>query len=216
MAKQTLAERINSAIQKNDVRGGLVPVGHGPQVPPARTYLSPSDSYEDEIGYDSPVVGHAPGMRRGMWQVYEQQQAHVPVTNLTSSGNTNNNAVAAIQGGLTQNPVAPAATWAVVPQMILPVRAQGPVHIIANVSVRSSIANDIPGFALYRDGNLLGNHLTHTTPATVSASSIVQLSVLDTPTTGQHIYALYWSPGTGTLIANSNQRNMYAINLTPQ
>jgi hypothetical protein len=82
--------------------------------------------------------------------------------------------------------------------------------------VSSSAANDTAGFALYRDGQLIGNHLTHTLPSTASAASLVQLSAMDNPPSGNHTYALYWSPGTGTLTAVSNQRNLYAINLTPQ
>jgi hypothetical protein len=216
MAKPTLADRITAAIQANDTATGRVPMGTGSSSLPARTYFSPTDSYEDEIGPVSHVEHFAPGASRSMWAVADQQHASVPVTQLTSSGTTKNNLLAAIQGGLPQNPAAVASTWASVPQMITNVAVTGPVMIHANVSVHSSAANDQVGFAIYRDGKLIGNHLTHTTPATASSSTIVQLSAMDTPPSGNHIYALYWSPGAGTLVATSNQRNLSAINLTPQ
>jgi hypothetical protein len=211
----TTADRITNAIEANNEMEGRVPIDQGPVLTPARTYLSPTDSYEDKIGFDNPTVSFAPGSRRGMWQVNDQQQASVPVTALTKSGVSSNNMLAAIQGGIPQNPRAPATQWAAVPQMILRVSVTGPVMLHANVSVRSSAANDSAAFALYRDGQLIGNHLTQTLPATASAACLVQLSAIDSPTTGPHIYAMYWSPGTGTLVANSNQRNLYAINLSP-
>jgi hypothetical protein len=214
--KPSLTDRINAAIAANDTQTGRVPMGRGPINTPARTYLSPTDSYEDEVGPVSTLETFSPGGMRGMWAINDQQQASVPVTNLTSSGNTKSNSLAAIQGGLAKNPVAPATTWAVLPSMITNLQTQGPVVVTANVSVRSSVANDTAGFALYRDGKLIGNHVTHTLPATASTSTLIELTAMDSPPSGNHVYALYWSPGTGTLVANSNQRNLYAINLTPQ
>jgi hypothetical protein len=213
----SLTDRINAAIQANDRETGRIPMGRGPQTQQiARTYISPTDSYEDEIGPTPQAENFAPGAMRGMWAVADQQHASVPVTQLTSSGNTASNAISAIQGGIAQNPQAPATTWAAVPSLLQNVKVSGPIMIQASVSVRSSAANDTVGFAIYRDGHLIGNHLTHTTPATASAATLVQLSAMDNPPPGNHLYALYWSPGTGTLVANSNQRNLYAINLTPQ
>src|SRR5271157_1074538 len=214
--KPSLADRINAAIQSNDTKTERIPMGKGPVETPARTYTSPADSYEDDLGFKSELHSHSPGAMRGMWQVSDQQQANVPVTVLTSSGNSSNNAIGAIQGGIAKNPVAPATTWAAVPSMLLNLRVQGSVIIEANVSVRSSVANDTAGFAIYRDGKLIGNHVTHTLPATASAAALIQLSAMDSPPSGNHLYALYWSPGTGTLVATSNQRNLYGINLIPQ
>jgi hypothetical protein len=212
----SLTDRINAAIKANDTQTGRIPMGGGPVLTPARTYTSPADSYENELGYDNPTSGLAPGAMRGMWQVNDQQQANVPVTVLTKSGATSANTLAAIQGGIPQNPKAIATTWAAVPQMVLNLNVTGPVQIHANVSVHSSVANDPAGFAIYRDGQLIGNHSVQTMPATASASTTVQLSAMDNPPSGKHLYALYWSPGAGTLVATSNYRNLYAINLTPQ
>lgn len=213
----SLVDRINAAIQANDTKTGLIPRGKAPQWNPARTYFSPTDSYDDEIGPENPFHGFAPGAQRGMWNIADQQQASVPVTAITSSGNTKSAQLAAIQGGIAQNPQA-ATTWAAVPSLIQNLTtAGGPVQIQANVTVRSSAANDTAGFAIYRDGHLIGNHVTHTiSPATVSAATLVQLTAMDNPPPGNHVYAMYWSPGSGTLVAVSNQRNFYAINLTPQ
>lgn len=191
-------------------------MGQGPVQTPARTYLSPVDSYEDEIGHVSQTVNFHPGAMRGMWSVAEQQQASVPVTAITSSGNANSNAISAIQGGIAQNPKAPATAWSAVPSLLTNLRTQGPVVIAANVSIQSTVASDTVAFAIYRDGLLIGNHVTHTLPGTASTSSLVQISTMDNPPTGNHLYALYWSPGAGTLIATSNYRNIYAVNLSPQ
>ena len=211
-----LTDSISAAIETNNARDVVIPIGKGPNEVPARTYISPTDSYDDEIGFDNPTVGHAPGAMRGMFVVNEQQQASIPVTQITKSGVTNSNAVAAIQGGIATNARAPASVWAAVPQMLVNLAVQGPVMLQANVSVHSTAVSDTVGFAVYRDGKLLGNHVTYTTPATASVSSLVQLSAMDNPPSGNHLYALYWSPGTGTLVATSNQRNLYAINLSPQ
>lgn len=213
--KPSLADRITAAIQANDTTNGRIPMGKGPVAQPVRTYFSPTDSYENELGPKESLPDLSPGATRAMWSVADQQQASVPVTNLTSSGSTTNSFKAAVQGGLPKNPVAPASVWATVPQMVKALQVTGPVLITANVSVESSAANDTVGFAIYRDGRLIGNHLTHTLPATASAASVVQLTAIDQAPTGEHIYALYWSPGTGTLVATSNQRNLYAINLSP-
>ncbi len=213
--KPSLTSRITNAIQSNAVSEVLLPSGKAPVEIPARTYISPTDSYDDEIGFNNPQVSHAPGAMRGMFVVKDQQQASVPVTQLTSSGNTNNNSLAAIQGGIAQNPVAPATVWSSVPQMLVNVRVAGPVIVQANVSVKSSVANDVAGFALYRDGKLIGNHVTHTLPAATGSASMVQLSTMDTPPAGNHVFSMMWSPGTGTLVAVSNQRNLYAVNLSP-
>jgi hypothetical protein len=212
--KVSLVDRINAAIQANDTKTGLIP--RGPIQHTARTYISPTDSYENQIGPDPATVNFSPGAMRGMWAVAEQQQASVPVTAITSSGNAQSASLAAIQGGIAQNPVAPATKWSAVPSLITNLSVKGPVIVTADVSVRSSVANDTAGFAIYRDGQLIGNHVTQTMPATASASVLVQLSAMDAPSIGLHTYAMFWSPGTGTLVANSNQRNLFAINLTPQ
>ncbi len=215
MAKQTLTDRIDAAISANNATEGRTPIGRAPIASPARSYFSPTDSYENQIGFDNPQVSFAPGALRGMWSVADQQQASVPTTAL-KVGNTNSNQLAAIQGGIPKNPVAPATIWASVPQMIMNLQVRGPVVIAASVSVQSSVANDTVGFAVYRDGKLIGNHVTTTLPATASTAMLVQLSSMDTPPNGLHVYAMYWSPGTGTLTATSNQRNLYGVNLSPQ
>lgn len=212
--KPSLADRITAAIQKNDTKTGSIPMGKGPSIPPARTYFSPTDSYEDEIGQERITDGFAPGHMRGMWQVYEQQQAHVPVTNLVSSGNVQNNELNHIQGGIPQNPVAPPATWSQIPQMSLTVKSTGPVLIHGSVTLDSSSTNDTIGLAIYRDGNLIGNFENHTLPTSLKA--LKNMSAIDNPPVGTHVYAMYWSPGAGTLTAVSNARNFYAMNLTPQ
>lgn len=214
MNKPSLTDRISQAIRENDTTRGLIKMG--PVETPARSYISPTDTYDNEIGFESELHGHAPGRMRGMWLVQDQQQANVPVTVLTASGETNSNAIAAIQGGIPQNPKAPASVWASVPQMSVNLAVTGPVMIDANLSVKSSAASDTVAFAIYRDGQLIGNHLTHTLPSATSSASLVQMTAFDNPPNGNHVYSLYWSPGTGTLVAVSNQRNLYAINLSPR
>jgi hypothetical protein len=215
MAKLTLTDRIDAAISANNATEGRTPIGRAPIASPARSYFSPTDSYENQIGFDNPQISFAPGAFRGMWSVADQQQASVPTTAL-KVGNTNSNQTAAIQGGIAKNPVAPATVWAAVPQMIMNLSARGPVVISASVSVQSSVANDTIGVAIYRDGLLIGNHTTTTLPATAGTSALVNLSSMDTPSIGLHTYSMQWSPGTGTLTATSNQRNLYGVNLSPQ
>ena len=212
----SLTDRINDAIQDNNTLQERVPIGFGPVLTPARTYTSPADSYENELGYNNPTVNFSPGAMRGMWQVADQQQANVPVTNLTKSGNSTSNQLAGLQGGIPENPRAPATVWSSIPQMIQSFSVTGPVIIQANVSVHSSVANDKAGFAIYRDGQPVGNRLVQTLPATVSASTIVQLTTTDNAPTGRHLYSMEWSPGTGTLVATSNYRNLTVVNLSPQ
>lgn len=212
--KPTLADRINQAIDVFQEQDARVPTGKGPVLTPARTYISPTDAYEDDIDFANPTHTFAPGHMRAQWAVSEQQQASVPVTNLTSSGNIQSAQLAAIQGGIPQNPQAPASpTWATVPQMSTTIRTKGPVMIAANVTVHSSQANDQVGFAIYRDGQQIGSHMNHTLP--VGVPTMIQMNSMDNPPAGSHVYSLYWQAGTGTLTANSNERNFYAMNLSP-
>lgn len=213
MVKPTLVDRINSAIAANDTKTGLIPMGQGPKFPTARTYISPSDAYETEIGFNDPTSSLHPGVHRPMWQVYEQQQAHIPVTNLTRSGSVQNNEFQHIQGGIPQNPVAPAG-WNPIPQMSATVKTTGPVLILGSVSVDSSVANDTIGLAIYRDGKLIGNIQNHTLPGNLP--SLKNLTAMDNPPPGYHIYAMYWQKGSGTLTAVNNFRNFYVTNLSPQ
>lgn len=210
-----LQKLVPSIFAKESAKQEIVSGGKVSVDPRARTYISPSDTYDSDIGYDSGLDTHSPGARRRMWYVAEQQNAHIPSTVLTSSGQTKSNVLAAIQGGIGQNPIA-ATTWSAMPSMQINMRTTGPVMVVANASVKSSAVSDTVAFAIYRDGLLIGNHVTHTLPSTASTSALIQLTAMDNPPVGNHLYALYWSPGTGTLVATSNQRNLYAINLMPQ
>lgn len=214
MAKATLTDRIQQAIEKNDAQQDRVPLGKGPIFQPARSYLSPTDSYEDEIGPTTELHSFHPGGNRGMWAIADQQHASVPVTVLKSSGNTNNNFVAAIQGGIPQNPQAPAGVWSAIPQMTASIKTKGPVMITAGVSVHSTVGNDTMMIAVYRDGNLIGNPYLHVLAA--GAESLKNIVAMDDPPIGNHVYAIYWKPGSGTLTAVNNYRNLYVTNLTPQ
>ncbi len=212
--KPSLVDRINTAIRANDTKTGLIPMGQGPQVTPARTYISPSDAYENELGFDDQMNHLKPGVMRPMWQVYEQQQAHIPVTNLTSSANLQNNEFAHIQGGIPQNPVAPAGTWAPIPQMSATVKTTGPVIVLGSVAMDSSVANDTVSLAIYRDGKLIGNFEQHTIPSNLP--TLKNMTAMDNPPPGNHVYAMYWKAGSGTLTAVNNLRNFYVANLSPQ
>ena len=215
MAKPTLTDRIDEAIQNNNKADASVPKGLGPVDVPVRSYVSPSYTYDTELGFESTLQHLSPGAMRPMWFVKDQQQASVPVTALTSSGTSRNTQITAIQGGIAKSPRSSPSGWAVVPQMNLGVKATNLVVVSASVSVRSTVAGDTASFALYRDGNLVGNHQTQSFPSSTT-TAMIQMTLHDNPPPGYHSYALYWSPGTGILTAVSNQRNMYVTNLLPR
>ena len=196
----------------------------GPQQSPVvmqpRGFASPQDVYDQDVGYETPFNHLSPGTMRGMWQVPDVALTHTPVNTLQSAGTPNSTQQAATAGGLVSNPSSPAAGWNTVPNMQLQVTTNGPVHVIANLSVQSNVSSDVVSFALYRDGQQVGQSFTHTTSNAANSPSLVGVAMIDNPATAKsfltpHLYSLYWKAGSGLLTASKTQRSMYSVNLTP-
>ena len=215
---------VNSAVTQSGVNAqaevGRVGPGFGPNPLQPRGFASPQDVYDQSVGYESPFNHLAPGAMRAMWSVPDVAVTHTPVNTLTSAGVPNSTQSAQIVGGLVSNPVSPATGFNTVPNMQLQIVTNGPVHVIANLSVQSNVASDLVQFAFYRDGNQVGQIFTHTLPSTTNTASLIHLAIIDNPALvasflTPHIYALNWKAGTGVLKAATTQRSMYSLKLTP-
>lgn len=217
--RDIMKEQIDAAMADLHRDIGNLPGQHAPNPLPFRAPPQ-HDVYDENVAFVSPVARFSPGVLRQSWSHPEVALTHTPVSSLLSSGQAGNTQTAQIIGGVKQDVVAPTSAWGAVPNMQLVVRANGPVHVTASLSVKSTDASDVVSFAFYRNGSLVSQIFTHTTPSAAGKSSLVNLSMIDTNVDAHgflnpEIYALYWKAGTGTLTAVGSQRSMYAINLTP-
>lgn len=219
---QTLNQIVNAAIgtavadsNATQAKDQVSPAGQ-PNPQPPRSFASPMDSYEQDVGYDSPFGHFAPGARRAMWQIPDVALTHTPVNTLQSSGTPTSTQTNQIIGGVVGGVKAPAANkWGAVPNMQNSVVSTGPMILTATLSVQSTSATDSISFAFYRDAVQIGQIFTQTTSSTANKQNLVNLSSIDVPPTGSHVYALYWRAGTGTLSTTGTARSFFAINLQP-
>lgn len=192
----------------------------GPNPVPSRS-ASPVDVYDDENQWESPFHGFAAGTIRPMWRVPDVAISHTPVNTLQTSGNSVTTQTGQIFSGVASSVKAPSAGFATMPNMELPIVANGPVQISASASVQSNVASDNVSFAFYRDGQQISQIFNHTTSSAANSPSVVSLSITDSPVAahgllGNHVYSLYWKAGTGVLSSNGVQRSLYLVNLVPQ
>ncbi len=201
----------NNAIQAKQ----QLPPAAQPNPQPPRSFASPMDSYEMDLGYDSPFNHLAPGTMRAMWQIPDVALTHTPVNTIQTSGTPNTSQRNQIIGGVAGGAKAPVTGWAPVPNMQLQVKSSGPLSITAGLSVQSTQATDSVQFAFYRDGRQIGQIFTDTTSSTANMQKLVNLSAVDVPPNGAHVYALFWKMGTGTLSTTGTARSIYTVNLSP-
>jgi hypothetical protein len=215
--RDILSSSITSALESNNeqIAREQLPPFRQPNPQPPRSYASPMDSYENEVGYDSPFNHLAPGATRPMWQIPDIALTHTPVSTLVRAGIPNSTQTAQIVGGVMGGVVAPASGWAPVPNMQLRVSSTGPLVLTASCGVQSTSASDAIQFAFYRDGNQIGQIFTQTTSSVAGMAGTISLSTIDQPPTGSHIYALYWKAGSGTLSSTGTARSLFSMNLTP-
>lgn len=203
-AQQAAAQNLKSSAAPNPV-------------PYVRGNVPPATATDSEAGYDSPFDGLAPGATRPMPTIPVQSVA-IPVnTALTSSGQGNTNAFNLVSGGVVNAPVAPAsaAGFAAIANMQVALPVTGPVQVSATLPVQSSSSNDTIQLKVFRDGIQIFGPFSHTLGLSNTAN-LVTVNVLDQPVNGNHVYALYWKAGAGTLSTTGTQRIMSVLNLHPQ
>lgn len=202
-------------IAADKVTGTLAPNPMLPRTAP------PQDVYDQDYGMESPLTKFSPGRMRPMWDQPEVAVTHTPISSFLNSGQAQNTQLAQIIGGVVGGVQAPPSGFGYVPNMQLVIKANGPVHIAATLSVQSNVANDTVQFAFYRGASLISQIFSHTTPATVNTPSLVSLTMVDSDLDLHNplnfeSYSLKWKAGTGVLSAVGSQRALYLLNLTPQ
>jgi|SRR5579871_433002 len=192
-----------------------------PNVTPARSYASPMDVYEDEVGFDSPFSYLSTGTRRIMWQIPDIAITHTPLSSVLTSASQSADFTQAqiIGGGIPATTNAPASGWSVVPNMEATIIVNGPAQITASLIVQSNVANDTISFAVYRAGKQITPAYQQTT-SNANTPTFVQISTVDNTLLvhsplNREVYQLYWKAGSGALTTTNNQRTFYVTNLVP-
>jgi len=75
-----------------------IPIQKSPVIQPPRGYASPIDVYDQDVGFESPLMDFSPGVNRGMWSVPDLAISHVSVGTLTSSGTPSSTQTAQVVG----------------------------------------------------------------------------------------------------------------------
>lgn len=226
MAK--LNEIIDNAVEKsstqlaNQIAADKVTGTLAPNPMQARTAPA-QDVYDQDYGMESPLTKFSPGRMRPMWDQPTVALTHTPISSWLNSGQAQNTEVSQIIGGVAQNVLAPpsGASLTPVPNMQVVLRANGPVHLTATLSVQSNISCDTVAFAFYRTGKQISQIFTETTSNAANSPRLVNLSMIDSnldahAPLNSEVYALYWAAASTNLIAVGAQRSFFAINLTPQ
>jgi hypothetical protein len=215
--RDILNSSIGSAIEQNNetVAQDVLTAPKQPNPQPPRSYASPMDSYEDEVGYVSPFNHLAPGTMRPMWQIPDIALTHTSVSTLQSAGTQNSTQTAQIIGGVAGGVKAPVSGWGYVPNMQLQVSSTGPLFLTASCPVQSTTNSDVVSFAFYRDGQQIGQIFSQTLSSSANNPTTINLTTIDSPPNGNHIYSLQWQAGSGTLSSAGTARSLTSMNLTP-
>jgi len=183
-------------------------VTKAPNATPARSYPSPTATYEDSAFFETPFVRQNV-TSRAMWKVNESaiQQRKVITTSLPAAT------------GVSGIAVAPATTntaLVAVPDLTIAVNATGAqVQISWNISASLSVNTATASFAVFRDGIQISQTQYANSPANNQKFSASQ-TIVDSPALGLHAYSLYWSTSSGTLTADGKNRSISGLILRPQ
>lgn len=179
-----------------------------PNPGPARSYPSPTATYDEDSQFQSPF-DHTQTRMRPMWRIQETalQQRKVTTTQLPSATQVT---------GIAVSPATTNVAFVAIPDLTIAVNSNGSqVEIVWNVSASLSLNTASASFALFRDGIRIGQPQFGNSPTNNALFSVSQ-TVRDSPSLGFHSYSVYWSTTAGTLTANGKQRNISALVLRPQ
>lgn len=179
-----------------------------PNVLPARSYPSPTATYDEDSQFQSPF-DHISTRFRPMWRIQETalQQRKVTTTQIPPIVQAT---------GIAISPATTNATLVAVPDLTIAVNSNGnQIQISWNISASLSLNTASASFALFRDGIKIGQPQFGNSPTNNALFSVSQ-TVPDTPGLGFHSYSVYWATTAGTLTASGKQRNISALVLRPQ
>lgn len=181
-----------------------------PNATPARGYIASEATQDQRSEFADPFSRIGSGRFRPTWvtQPAAVQQTKVITTNIQPPANA---------VGSANAPATTSATPGGVPDMVVALRvgANSQVHIAWSFSGSLSATTLTATFALYRDGQRIGQPVYGMSPQVNGKFSVSQ-SFIDSPQAGLHSYAVYWSTSGGTLTADAKSRQITALNLKPQ
>jgi hypothetical protein len=205
----TLKEELQKAQSEIKSAGEqIVSASKVPNVVPARSYPSPTSTYEEDSQFTSPFE-HTNIRMRPMWKIDETaiQQRKVTTTALPPATSVS---------GIAVSPATTNAALVAVPDLTIPAQATGAqLQISWNVSASLSLNTATASFALFRDGIKIGQTQYGQSVANNQKFSVSQ-TVLDNPQLGLHSYSVYWATTAGTLTADQKSRAISALVLRPQ
>jgi hypothetical protein len=217
--KELLQKTQDQAVEQSAANVGSVSVGRSPATIRPRSFASPQDVYDTDVGYESPFLNFSPGSRRAMWSLPPVAITHDPIATLTSSATPSGTHSTQISFG-AQSGVLASAGWSTVPNLELSLVVNGPAHLTATLPIQSTSPSDPVQFAFYRGGNLLSQIFPTTTHANTNTPTIVSFSFID-PSPLAHsplnleTYSLFWSGPSGNISSPGIGRSMFLTSLIP-
>ena len=197
-AKADLAANISQIVSANAT----------PNVVPARSYPSPTSTYQEDSQFTSPFE-HTNIRSRPMWKIESAaiQQTKVITTTLLPTTSAS---------GVVVSPATTNAALVSVPDLTIPANAIGAqIQISWNVSASLSLNTATASFALFRDGIQVSQTTYGQSVANNQKFSVTQTYV-DKPPLGVHAYSVFWATTAGTLTADLKNRSISALVLRPQ
>jgi len=193
---------------------GLLTGATAPNQIRPRSFTNPDDVYDDVVGFDTIYGTFQPGVFRPMWRVRPSAIQQNRITTVNSPTGTGTPQVtSSYKQGVVLGPSTTSTTLLLVPDMSTSIQTFGAVQVGFQITAQTVNANDPANFAIYRDGVQIA--ATFQQSGGANTNFTISQTIVDNPTPGIHVYALYWSKTTSTLTASGKARSIYAINLKP-
>jgi hypothetical protein len=217
--KELLQQTKDAAENASAANISSIGPGQSPSMIKPRSYASPQDVYDQDVGYESPFMNLSPGVKRAMWSIPPVAITHDPVATLTSSAVPRGTQATQIASGAASGVVANTG-WATLPNLELQLVANGPVHLTATVPIQSTSVSDPIQFAFYRNGKPISQVFSHTTSTNVNTASLVTLTFIDpSPLThsplNSETYSVFWKGASGNVSSPGVGRSFFLTSLIP-
>jgi hypothetical protein len=218
--KELLQKTQDQAVEQSAANVGSVSAGRSPATIRPRSFASPQDVYDTDVGYESPFLNFSPGSRRAMWSLPDVALTHTPVATLTSSATPGGTQATQVTGAGAQSGVLASNVWSTVPNMELSLVVNGPVNMSASIPVQSTSPSDPVRFAFYRNGQLLSQQFLETTHVNSNTPTITTISFTD-PSPLSHsplnleTYSVYWNGPSGNVSSPGVGRSFFLQSLIP-
>jgi hypothetical protein len=179
-----------------------------------RSFTNPDDVYDDVVGFDHPQATFQPGVFRPMWRVRPAAiQMNRVTTTQSQAAPTSSFIPPNYKTGVVAGPSTTSTSLLIVPDMSISLQTNGPVQVGFQITAQTVNANDPANFAIFRDGIQISPIFQQSGGANTNFT--ISQTIIDSPSNGTHVYALYWSRTASTLTAFAKARSIYAVNLKP-